>query len=293
MKFSFMLETKAEAGDALDDLRDQLEALGHEFCVSRGEFMPPPWFNVFSEGIHEALPDRLAALAHTGHRLVVLVSEQPTLVSREGLVWNYRPDGEWLRRAEDFVKSAPYFTAAWCYAPDSARVIRQFVPRAADVDLGWGRRYEASRRPVVPTHDFCFFGLLTPRRERAINEFGRRGHSVDVIPHSTPLAARDQRIPNSRVVLDLKQHHWWNHLVSSVRYVTAIGCGRPVVAEARAETAKGAWAEIVRFAGDDDFGRVAVAALAEWESLYQHQLAALKAKPSLLAEAVAILETVP
>lgn len=303
MRFSFMLSVDAQAGDQLDDLRDQFEALGHEFVVNRGIFLPPPWFNVFCEGVSEVTnnPRLVQSLAEAGYQMIVLVTEEPTLVSSEGLVWNYRTSDDWMGRADCFVEGAPYMTAAWCYAPDTAKIIKRFVSRAADIDMVWGKRFRpvppprasaVSRVKLKPRYDFCFFGSLTRRRERIINEFIRCGHSVDIIPHATSLADRDRRVPNSRVVLDLKQYAWWD-LASSVRYVTSIGYGRPVVAEARSAKAQGDWAPIVRFAKEGEFYGCAVEALGEWESLHARQLAALKRKPSMMAAAVAILPEPP
>jgi len=304
MRFSYMLSIDAQAGDQVDDLRDQIEALGHEFAVNRGIFLPPPWFNIFSEGVSEVTnnPRLVQSLAEAGYQMIVLVTEEPTLVTDEGVVWNYRTSDDWIERAECFIESAPYMTAAWCYAPDTAKIIRRFVPRAADIDMVWGKRFKTIVPPrtsvarvrgkVMPRYDFCFFGSLTRRRTKTLDQFIHRGHSVDVIPHSTPLAERDRRLPYSRVVLDLKQYPWWD-LVSSVRYVTSIGYGRPVVAEARSLRVQGEWARIVRFAPDGGFYDAALEVLDRWEEVHEQQLAALKRKPSRIAEAIAILPKPP
>ena len=306
MKFNFMLSRDAQAGDQVDDMRDQLEALGHEFEVNRGIFLPPPWVNIFAEGVSEVNenPQLIQSLAKAGYQIVVLITEEPTLVTNEGLVWNYRTTDDWIGRADCFVEWSGSMTAAWCYAPDTARIIKRFVPRAADIDMVWGKRFKkplppprtslakAANAKIAPRHDFCFFGSLTRRRAMILDEFIHRGHSVDVIPHATSLIERDKRLRYSRVVLDLKQYPWWN-LVSSVRYVTAIGHGRPVVAEARSLRAQGEWARIVRFAPEGGFYDAAAEVLSRWEEVHEQQLAALKRKPSVMAAAVAILPAPP
>lgn len=292
MKFSFMLSADAQAGDQLDDLRDQLEDLGHEFAISRGTFLPPPWYNLVCEGVSEATPERTAALALAGYLVVMLVTEKPTLVTAEGLVWNYHTTGAWITRAEQFVASAPHYSAAWCYAPGAAKAIKRFMPRAADVDMGWGKRFLAKRMPARPAFDFCFFGGPTQRRDRVINELRARGRTVDVIPHSSTLHARDGRVPSAKVVLDIKQYAWWD-LVSSVRYVTALLCGRPVIAEARPEEAKGDWKDVVDFAGEHDFFQRAEAMLKNWEATYKRQVAALREKPSTMKDALRVLPPAP
>ena len=288
LKFNFMLSVDAQAGDQVDDLRDQIEGLGHEFVVSRNRLLPPPWFNLIVEGTSEATAARLATLEGAGYQLVILLTEKPTLVSAEGLVWNYHTSDAWMARADVFLKTSHHFCAAWCYAPGAAAEIRRFVPRAADIDLGWGRRFDASRTEVEPKHDFCFFGSPTPRRQQVLDAFRKRGRSVDIIPHSSSLMARDARIPNSRVVLDVKQYHWWD-LASSVRYATALLCGRAVVAEERSWHAKGDWRRVIEFAPEGSFAEVAEAVLRDWRAIAESQRAALKRKPDTIAAAIKAL----
>ena len=287
MQISFMLSAGAEIGEIVDDIRDQVEALGHEFHVSRGQFLPPPWVNVFSEGVPESALARIIPIVRQGYRLVVLVSEMPTLVTREGLVWNYWTSDTWLLRSEEFIRAASHFTAAWCYVPGAAESIRQFCPRAIDVDIAWGRRFDKPHQLFAPVHDFCFYGRMTPRRENVLNAFVQKGHSVDVIPFTTPIAQRDQRLLASKVVVDVKQHDWWP-VASCMRYLVAVGLGRPVVAESRGE-AEGAWRNIARFAPDGQFYETATAVLHNWKDIHAMQLSALRAKPGTLANALAIL----
>jgi hypothetical protein len=166
--------------------------------------------------------------------------------------------------------------------------MRRFVRRSADIDMAWGKRFLRRRKDVVPTYDFCFFGGLTARRERVLNEVVRRGFKLDLISHSTSLVARDARISLSRVVLDVKQHHWWD-LISSVRYTTALGQGRPVVAEARSAQARADWEGVVRFAQHDRFIETAAHSLLSWERLHEVQAAALRRKPDTLGAAIAML----
>ena len=288
MKFNFVLSVDAQAGDQLDDMRDQIEAHGHEFKVTRGVFAEPPWFNIFTEGVSEASVERVEQLGRAGYQLVILVTEKPTLATSEGLVWNYFTHGGWTGRAEAFVAMAPYLTAAWCYAPGAAKVIRRFVPRAADIDVAWGKRFLSISRPRHPQHDFGFFGGLTPRRERVLNAIASRGHSIDVIPHHTPLVARDARIADSKIILEPKQYHWWD-LASPVRYAAALCHGRAVVAEWRPRQAQGRWSRVVRFAPPDAFYETAAAALGRWQDLYRCQVRVLEVLPSLLPRALAVL----
>lgn len=289
LNFNFMLSVDAQAGDQVDDLRDQIEAHGHIFSTTRSEFMPAPWFNLFSEGTSEAHPSHIADLSRHGYQLIELITEDPTLVTAEGLVWNYQTtDTNWAVRADNFVASAPFLTAAWCYSPGASRLIRRFVSRVADIDMGWGKRFTTGPRYVTPVHDFCFFGGMTTRRERVLRSFETAGYRIDIIPHSSTLAERDARIPHSRVVLDVCQYHWWD-LVSSVRYTTALWCGRPVIAEARSLRARGRWDEVVRFAPEARFIETAVDSLGNWQALYADQLAALKKRPDMMAAAIAIL----
>jgi hypothetical protein len=97
VKFNFVLSVDAQAGDQLDDLRDQIEALGHEFTFSRADFKPPPWFNIFGEGTSETTrqPHRVLEMGRAGYQLIALITEQPTRVTGEGLVWNYMGWGGW------------------------------------------------------------------------------------------------------------------------------------------------------------------------------------------------------
>src|SRR5215469_15622697 len=268
MYFNFVLSICAQAGDQVDDMRDQLEAYGHEFRVSRGEFLRPPWINLFVESTDEASPNRIKLLSLEGYRFVALVTEEPTLVTKNGLVWNYQTGDVWLKRAERFVELAPYLRAAWCYAPGAAASLARFCRKAFDIDMAWGRRFLEPKLDPEPHYDFCFFGGLTERRERVISQFVQRGHRVDVIPHVSSLAERDARVPLSRVVLDIKQHEWWS-LVSSVRYVTGLLCRRPTVAESRPSAAKARWARVVRFAtADDRFYDEAIRLLSDYRAVY-------------------------
>jgi hypothetical protein len=292
LSFNFVLSADAQAGDQVDDLRDQIEAQGHIFVVTRGQFLPPPIQNVFSEGTRETLqhPNRMHEMARAGYALIALVTEQPTLVTREGLVWNYMTSESWERRAEIFVEVAPALTAAWSYVPGAAAVLRRFVRSAADIEMAWGARFDRIRSTAVPQFDFCFFGGMTTRRQRVLAAIAKRGHKLDIIPHSSTLARRDERIPHSKIVLDIKQYHWWE-LVSSVRYVTALACQRPVVAETRSPHAQRGWENAVRFASPETFAETAAECLAFWAQLYERQVTALKGKPDTIAAAIRMLPT--
>ena len=293
LSFNFMLSADAQAGDQVDDLRDQIEAHGHTFAVTRGQFLPPPWYNVFSEGVSEVMrhPDRLHEMARAGYGLIALVTEEPTLVTGEGLVWNYMTTGTWERRAELFVQIAPALTAAWCYVPGAAAVLRRVVKNSSAVDLAWGQRFNRPRPSQVPRFDFCFFGGMTPRREQLLGEIAKR-YKVDVIPHSTTLAKRDERIPHSKIVLDIKQYHWWD-LVSSVRYVTALCCGRPVVAEWRSSRARLGWGAAVLFAPLGQLTQIAAAELERGATLYDREVAGLRAMPDTMGTAIGGLPAIP
>lgn len=289
MKFNLLVEKGVwSGGDQVSDLRDQIESLGHEFTAQYDRFMPPPWFNLFCEGTIGAPSARLAKLHEAGYQTVLLVTEKPTLVTSEGLVWNYHTGSDsddWARRANEFYASAPYISAAWCYVPQSTEAIRRFIPRVAEIDVAWGSRF-LKPKDIEPRYDFCFFGSATERRIRVMKALSRQGFSVDIIPHASVLDDRDARIPHSKVVLDIKQHHWWD-LVSSMRYVVALGQGRPVVAEHR--EIQGEWAKIVRFCKDGEFIANAISMLENWQAEYVRQLAALKAKPDTMAAAIAVL----
>lgn len=291
MRFNFVLSRDAQAGDQVDDVRDQIEAAGHEFVLSRGQFAPPPAVNIFSEGTTEASAAAITELAKSGHRIVCLLTEEPTLISNGGLVWNYRTDEpNWFGRAREFVAMVPHLAACWCYAPGSAAKISHLLP-AADIDIGYGKRFALPRPVVEPTFDFCFFGGLTDRRGVVIDRFRRRGHTVDVIPHSTSLADRDARIPRSRVVIDARQYEWWR-LVSSVRYATAIMCGRPAVAEYRVPEARVNWDRIVAFAPEDTFDSLyatATKVLAGWKREHARQLKALRERRTSLDAAITLV----
>ena len=288
MNINFMLAPGAEHGELVDDIKDQAETSGHTFSVTRGVFLPPPAVNVFSEGVPEAAAEHAARLKARGYRLVVLISEMPTLVTAEGLVWNYWTSESWIERAEGFIRAAPHYAAAWCYVPGAAEIIRRFIPVAADVDLAWGKRFDAARTMPEPQHDFCFYGRPTRRRERVLEDFVRRGHSVDVIPFTTSMAERDARVPLSRVVLDVKQHDWWP-LASCQRYLTAISLGRPVVAEDRPAQTRRGWDGIAVFAPEGKFYATAVDVLANWRGEHALQERALRAKPGTIGKALAIL----
>ena len=294
LSFSDMLSADAQAGDQVDDLRDQIEAHGHTFTTTRGNFLPPPVYNIFAEGTLETLkhPARVHEMARAGYGLIALITEEPTLVTTEGLCWNYMTTGTWEHRADLFVEIAPALSAAWCYVPGGAAIMRRFVAVAADIDMAWGQRFNRRRPLPVPHFDFCFFGGLTPRRQRMLAEIAKRGFKVDIIPHSSSLARRDERIPHSRIVLDIKQHHWWD-LVSSVRYVTALCCGRPVVAEWRSERFRAGWEGAVRFAPPGELIDVAADQLARWAPLYDAQVAWLRGKPDTLEAAIAKLPAIP
>lgn len=290
MHFSYCLSAEAPTLDQAEDLRDQLTAAGHEFVITPRELLPPPWVNLFSEFTPEVTLARVRQRAAEGYHLVCLVTEMPTLVTRGGLVWNYHTEPWWLARAELFVDMAPHLTAAWCYVPGAAAQVKRFVPRAAQVDMAYGARFERPRAQREPKHDFCFFGTLTKRRGQIVDTLRRAGFTVDVIPFQT-LAERDSRVLDAKVVLDLKQFEWWP-MVSTSRYVTALQLGRPVAAEHRPLTLSAGWEKVVAFAKDDTDAALlatAAAALADWSGLYRRQLAALRARQVTIAKAVTVL----
>lgn len=284
LRFNFVVAPYAQVGDQVDDLKDQLQEAGQGFTVSR-EFLPPPIFNLYCESAFE--PGYLIELSKAGYQLIVVLTEEPTLVSTEGLVWNYNTIEGWVRRAEDFVRTAPHLIAAWCYVVGSAARISKWV-RAADIDAAYGPRFSRSLlRNEDPVNDFCFFGRLTERRARIIEELRCGGHSVDVIPHNSTLVQRDARIPMAKVVLDIKQEHWWQ-VASGMRYVTALCRGRPVIAEGRDHPSAETWNRVVHFVGPDKgFIVAARAMLQDWKTVWETQEKALRiSHPSHIPAAI-------
>lgn len=289
MKFNLVLNTHDYAGDHVDDLRDQIENAGHEFSMTRVEVKQKPWFNLFFEGSAVMPLGRIKTF--TNHKFIVIVTEEPTIVGNK-LVWNKgmsdSTQPNFIARAEQFMTLVPHVDAAWCYAQGSATTMKNIIPASAEIELMMGKRFNRELPVTNPNFDFCFFGLLSSHREAMIAHVRKQGFTVDVIPIQSSLAQRDARIPNSRVVLDLKQFEWWE-LASAARYIAALYMGRPVIAEWRKGIAKDRWDKFVHFAGEFDFIEQAKIVLENWQSEYKRQFANLKNQKSMIEDAIKIL----
>jgi len=289
--FSLMNHTeigKASLHDVVDILGQQLRSLGY---IAEYQNHPEghPWtlirpeigYNVMVEGFTPQVIEAIATAHAEGFRFICLATEEPT-----PLGFNYGKPREMRERQEMFPEAAKFFDAILHLVPGErvGHWYSQFAPTAY-VELGYS---EALIRPQyhIPTHDFVFFGSLSPRRRKllqrladfTVGQGAPRANVVRICMTFPSQGERDKILQEGKVVVQIRKDEELG-LVSSSRCCTSLYNGRPVIAEPHDEDLSYPWNEIVRFTkSEHEFLLQAKLALSRWETLHQEQFARFKAK---------------
>lgn len=269
--------------DIIEIISAQLMALGHKAAWDRSNqtvALDSHGINILAENFpNEGSVAVVARMRAQGARFIILATEEPTPRG-----FNHGVDPDMVRRQRMFPLLRPYIDGILHLVPGDhiTRWYSQFAP-AAHAELGFAplsMRLDApimadGRQIAEPDHDFGFFGVVTPRRERLLRALSRGGRKVRVVSDFAPRARRDDEMRRAKVVVQIRKHEEMG-LVSSSRCCTALSIGRPVIAEAHELCEP--WDRVVTFAGDSrrDFVRAAAGALSGWREIHAEQLARFK-----------------
>lgn len=283
MQFLFNLFNHSEIGrrsleDPMSIIGNMLKTLGHKVVWmpdKLGDFlMQDSGYNIIVEGFTEYSVQVIAEAHSRGARFICIATEEPTPKG-----FNHGKDLEMIKRQTMFPEAAKFFDGIFYLVP-GAHVHNWFAQLAptAYVELGYApglMRLEFSQ----PTHDFGFFGSMSPRRMKMLKRIARYMGTDKCIRIESKFPSqleRDKVMREAKVILQVRKHDAMG-LVSSTRCNTALCLGRPVVAEPH-ELCK-PWDEVVVFGKDfDDFLNRAYMMRINWRSEWHRQFEAFKTK---------------
>jgi hypothetical protein len=256
----------------------QLRALGHN-AVWRPEndqfLMADSGINVVIEGFTEYAIKVIGDAYDKGARFICVATEEPTPRG-----FNHGRDREMVRRQEMFPHAAKYFEAIFHLVPgdDVTRWFNQFAP-SAYVELGYAKTLVRGGDNIEPTHDFGFFGSLTPRRLKILKrlaKFIQTEKAIRVEATFPDQGTRDRIMRQAKVIVQIRKFEEMG-LVSSSRCNTALCLGRPVVAEPHLLSKP--WDEIVKFSASlDAFYNDCLMARSAWRGVHAAQFDRFKTK---------------
>lgn len=286
MRFSFFNTAHHEMGQrSLDDiceiLGQQLWALGHEAKLDPKNRNIDTAFvlagdandvNVMIEGFTPAWVEIMRRFRAGGARFVIVATEEPT---PKGFNWG-RDRGMVLRQ-EIFPQAAALSEGIIHLVPGKHITdwFGQYAP-SAQADLGYAPTLV--RNHVEPEHDFGFYGSMTDRRKKILQQLSRLngGKPIVTVTDFRNKEDRDRRMQTAKVILQVRKFDELG-LVSSSRCSTALCLRRPVVAEPH-DLSK-PWDEVIDFAPTmDSFYSRALLAARMWRETWRVQFERFKAK---------------
>lgn len=260
--------------DIFSNICRQMEALGHEaFWTDDGFAHGDDAYVILTEGFFDTHLEVMKQAAESGVKFIIMGTEAP---SKDG--FNGGLTEELRVRQKTFYKAAEYAVAIWCTILNSVEWYSQFGKPAAFLDLGYAPA--SVRHPTNPAgldHDYGFFGSITERRYKMLENFARSrvdGHKARVRAVSfDTVENRDSAMSRCRVVLQIRAHEKMA-MLSTSRCSTALHIGRPVIAENHLDP--GPWAEIIEFAHPDIFILKAARMHARWQEAHAEQFERFK-----------------
>lgn len=180
-------------------------------------------------------------------------------------------------------RHAPIAIWTWCEA--SAQVLRELVSVPVHVaPLGYCPEIAVyERRDNLPGHerptDVCFFGAVSPRRQRVLDKCRELGLSVEVVPYGSYGETRALYVNRSKVVLNAHYYPGPSR-IEIVRVLPLLASGCCVVSEASDDDAtlrEGIWrAQYDQLA--EECARVVRAGI--WRSAKAHAIACARRQVS-------------
>lgn len=275
MMFSFSTWNHCRQGriivqDITVPLGRQIAALGHD--VRWGEapafIGPRDGYNVVLESFADdpRTLEAMSAARAAGCRFLIIATEEPTSAG-----FNHGLEPAMIDRQAAFPAAAALADGILHLIPgdEITRWYGQFAP-AAYAEIGHAPG--ASAVPdVEPTHDFGFYGKMTWRREEMLARLGRMGTVLRITSLDVPRDERDALMRGARVIVQIRANNEWD-MVSSTRCASALGFGRPVVAEPHLRSDP--WNRVVQFSiSVEDFYRDAFVAVCGWRAMHAAQAA--------------------
>jgi hypothetical protein len=186
----------------LIDMANWFEAglldLGHEVSFSE-QHLEPKAINV----LWDCFTPRFAReLAESNVTYGLVATEIP-----DGHAFNWRTEVSWKNRFDTFCDVAKGAAFIWAQIECTMPFYSQFCPTVFTA-LGFSERLVPNYINQQPERDFCFFGLRTPYREKAIAEI-RKHASVEWPETLLSHEGVGQLIASSRVGLSFKQSEKW------------------------------------------------------------------------------------
>src|SRR5579863_787987 len=183
---------------SLVDMRDWFSAglldLGHRVTFS-GSRVEPRAINLFWECF---TPEFARKLRESGVTYGIIATEIP-----DGEGFNWRRTSHWTGRFETFASVAMRAAFIWTLVESTLPFYAKFCPTAF-VDFGFSERLIPTYIDKIPLIDFCFFGMRTPYRVKAIEEI-RRFASVEWPKNFMSAGGVRRLIAKSKIGISFKQ----------------------------------------------------------------------------------------
>lgn len=281
MIFRFLTFNHCDQGKCiLEDMTriigHQMMALGHAVGWTNTEnFIDRNGYNVVIESFADN-PDTIAKIAEAharGCRFIYIATEEPTPNG-----FNHGLEPAMLERQNAFPRAAKFADGILHLIPGEhvTAWYSQFAP-SAYAELGYAPTLVEDDGAVEPAHDFGFYGKMTWRREQMLARLEHLSGTqvLKITSLAVPRQERNAMMRRARVILQIRANEEWG-MVSSTRCNTAIGFGRPIVAEPHPFCKP--WDQIIEFSSSLElfYADALVAARGDWRALHRKQLAKLK-----------------
>ena len=247
------------------------EAKNIKFAIGPGQY------NVMVEGFTPDMIPLLKNRREAGCRFLCVATEEPT---PQG--FNHGQQKEMIERQAIFPEAMRYFDGILHLLPGEAgnRWYSQFAP-AAHCELGYAPTLVERETNLNPPFDFGFFGSLSPRRYKLLDELAKRTgkrQAIKICATFPDQATRNRTMQEAKVILQVRRDDKMG-LVSSSRCNTALRRGRPGVAEPHDEALSHPWDEVVKFTrSKEEFMNTAMVTVAAWRGVHAGQFARFKEK---------------
>lgn len=263
--------------DVIGIFGKQLRELGHEaiWDPEYNKFIGPEYgVNVIVEGF---TPGSIASIAEAhsqGARFLCLATEEPI----EGKGFNHGKEREMVERQKVFPYAMPYFEGVLHLVPGQHVTdwYGKYVP-SAYVELGYAKSLERANPRIQPIYDYGFYGSLTKRRRKLLQQLANRigsDKAVRVLADFPSQDERDAAMQEARVIIQLRKYDEMG-LVSSSRCNTALMLGRPVIAEPHLLSEP--WDKVVKFCTSiDEMMTLAIFYRINWKSEHAKQFEKFK-----------------
>jgi hypothetical protein len=186
----------------LVDMADWFESglldLGHKVTFS-DSCVETRAINIFWECFTPSIGKEIA---ESGVVYGIVATEIP-----DGYAFNWRQEPEWKARFEAFHEVANRAAFIWTMVESTVAFYSQFCPTTF-MELGFSERLVPDYLDQTPVQDFCFFGLRTPYREKAVSKL-RKYATVEWPETFLSHEGVARLIGASKIGLSFKQSEQW------------------------------------------------------------------------------------